>query len=88
MKIDKNELNIYEVASLHQDILDEFKKGDVIIDMSNVKSIDLSIIQLFISAKKSCNDSTTKFMLTNISQELVDIFKSAKCESIIGESYE
>jgi len=88
MKIDKNELNIYEVESLHKDLLDEFKKGDLFIDMSNVNKIDMSVIQLFISAKKSCFESSKTFQLTNINQEVSKIFKNAGCESLLGAENE
>jgi len=84
IEIDKSELSIYEVESLHKDLLAEFKNGDIIIDMSNTNKIDMSIIQLFISAKKSSIETSKKFELKNLNQEVSKIFQSAGCESLLG----
>ena len=84
INIDKDELTIYEVESLHKDLLDEFKKDDVVIDMGSVNKVDISVIQLFISTKKSCLESSKGFKLTNVNDEVSKIFKSAGCNSLLG----
>ena len=83
LNIDKDELTIYEVESLHKDLLDVFKNGDVIVDMGVVNKIDMSVIQLFISTKKSCLESSKNFQLTNVNEEVSKIFQSAGCLSLI-----
>jgi len=61
MKIEKDELTIYEVENFHNALLDEFTKGDVIVDITNVNKVDMSVIQLLLSAKKSCTESSKAF---------------------------
>lgn len=84
MKIDTNELTIYEVESLHKDLLEEFDKGNLIIDMTSVNKVDMSVIQLFLSTKKSCLESSKVFQLTNVNQEVSKIFQNSGCESLLG----
>ncbi len=88
IKIDKNELTIYEVESLYKDLLQELKNDDIIVDMSNVNKVDMSVIQLFISAKKSCFESSKNFQLTNVAEEVLKIFQSAGCKSLLGNENE
>lgn len=86
MIIKDNELSIYEVESLFQSILNEFDNGSVILDMKNVKKVDMSIIQLFISAKKSCLEDSKEFKLSNVSQGVSKILKNCSCEFLLGEA--
>jgi len=85
IKIDNSELSIYEVENLHKDLLKELESGEMIIDLANVNKIDMSVIQLFISAKKSALESSISFAITNVNEELSNIFKSAGCLSLLGE---
>jgi len=88
MYIDKDELNIYDVESFHRDLLQEFKNPEVLIDMKNVNKIDISIIQLFISLHKSSQDSSKKFVLQNVNDELRFIFERAACTFLLGDADE
>ena len=86
MTIDKNELNIYEVEALHKDLLNLFNNADVIVDMSKVNKIDMSVLQLLHATQKSCMQASKVFQLKNINKELLKIFHSAGCESLVGNS--
>ena len=88
MNIEKDELNIYEVEALHQELLDEFKSDSIIIDMQKVNKIDMSVIQLFISAQKSSQESSKQFELKNVSGEISDILKNCACDFLLGEADE
>jgi len=84
IKIDKNELNIYEVEPLHKKLLDEFKNDEIIVDIENVNKIDMSVIQLFISMKKSCLESSKTFKIISVTSEVLTTFKNAGCEFLLG----
>lgn len=88
MFIEKDELNIYEVESLHQEILKEFDAGSICIDMKNVNKIDMSVIQLLVSARKSCQNYSKDFELKNVSSEVLEIIKSSACDSLLGVNNE
>jgi len=87
MKIEKDELSIYDVENLYKELLDEFKKADLVVDMANVKKIDMSIIQLFLSLQKSSLKELKKFELINVTPEVKQIMQHAACDSLllIGE---
>ena len=84
MKFDTNELTIYEVESLHKDLLLEFEKGDLLLDISTVNKIDMSVIQLFLSAKKSCLESSKTFQIIGANSEVTKIFQESGCQSLLG----
>jgi len=88
LKIQKDELTIYEVEALHKELIDESKNGDIVVDMSVVNTIDMSVIQLFLSANKSCLESSKTFKLINVNEELRKIFHNAKCEAVLGNEDE
>ena len=83
MLIEKDELNIYEVESLHRSILDAFAKDDRTIDLKNVNRIDMSIIQLFISAQKTAQKDSKQFQLKNVNDEVAQIIHSAACDFLL-----
>jgi len=83
MKIEQNELSIYEVENLHKELLQEFEKGDVVVDMSNVHKVDMSIIQLFLSLQNSTLKSSKSFELSNVGQEVKQILQNAGCASLL-----
>jgi len=56
--------------------------------MKNVNKIDMSIIQLFVSIQKSCKESSKKFELKNLNQEVLDILKKSACEFLTGGDHE
>jgi len=84
ININKDELNIYEVESLHQMLLKEFEQESVLVDMKNVNKIDMSVIQLFISTQNSCKNSSKEFGLKNVNSEVIQILKSCKCDFLLG----
>ncbi len=85
MIIEDNELSIYEVESLFQSILNEFDGGSVVLDMQNVKKVDMSIIQLFISVQKSCLEDSKEFKLNNVTSGVSKILINCSCEFLLGE---
>jgi len=84
MKINIEELNIYEVESLHQMILKKFDAGDIVIDMESVNKIDMPVIQLLISTRNSCLESSKHFELKNVNTEVLIILKTCACDSLLG----
>ncbi len=84
MIIEKDELTIYDVEALHKELITEFDKGAVLVDMANVHKIDMSVIQLFVSAQKSSYEASKSFELKNIGQEVSDILKQTACEFLLG----
>ncbi|MEN4054033.1 STAS domain-containing protein [Sulfurimonas sp. NWX79] len=90
MKIEQDELSIYEVENLHKAILAEFEQENIIVDMTNVNKVDMSVIQLFLSAQKSTLEESKSFELINLSQEVKEIIQNAGCAPLllIGESDE
>ena len=86
MKFEKNDLTIYEVEDIHKELKQELSKGDIVIDLNNVNSLDMSVIQLFVSTHKSCLAQNKNFTLSNNSQEVTDILKTASCEFLLGSA--
>ena len=84
MKIDKNELTIYEVETFYKELLAEFDKGDITVDISNLNKIDMSAIQLLLSAKKSCQESSKSFQIIGANSEVTKIFKESGCQTLLG----
>ena len=88
MIIEKEELSIYEVESLHQELLEEFEGKSISIDMKNVNKIDMSVIQLFASARKSCLDNQKSFELQNVTSEVLKILEDSACNFLVGAKNE
>jgi len=88
MKFNTDELSIYQVETVYQDLLEEFEKGDILLDMSEVNKVDMSIIQLFISTKKSCLESSKKFKIAGTNSEIVKIIHESGCQYLLGDSDE
>jgi len=84
MKFDTSELTIYEVELLYKNLLIEFEKGDLLLDVSTVNKIDMSVIQLFLSAKKSCLESSKSFQIIGANNEVKKIFQESGCYSLLG----
>ncbi len=85
MQIKEEELTIYNVESLHKDLLDALKSGDLAIDMQNVKKIDMSVIQLFASAKKSCTRDRKSFTLQHVNEDVMKTLQNCACEFLVGD---
>lgn len=86
MKFKEEELTIYEVEVLHKNLLDEFDKGDIVLDVANVNKMDMSVIQLLISLQKSCHAHSKQFELKNVNETLLGILQNSACECLIGKS--
>jgi len=86
MKFEQNELTIYEVESLHTSLLKEFANGDLLLDMQNVNRMDMSVIQLLISAQKTAQEHSKKFALQNVNEELAQIIKNSACDFLLEET--
>lgn len=86
MKIDQDELSIYDIEALHRELLAEFEKGDVSIDISSLNKIDMSAIQLLLSAKKSCREASKSFTVKGANSEVAKIFKESGCHTTLGVS--
>ncbi|WP_456323922.1 STAS domain-containing protein [Hydrogenimonas sp.] len=84
MIIEKDELTIYDVEALHKELITEFDKSAVLIDMINVNKIDMSVIQLFVSAQKSSHEASKSFELKNVSQEVSNTLNQTACEFLLG----
>lgn len=84
MILEQEELSIYEVERLHQTLLELFKKDAVVIDLQNVRKLDMSVIQLFVAMKKSCEENAKKFELLNINPEVLEIIKNSVTQDALG----
>ena len=85
MIINQEELSIYDVESLHQALYQEFSGDALIIDMTNVKKVDMSIIQLLVAAKRSCEEVAKSFELKGVTPEALEIFKTAAVEYLLKD---
>ena len=84
MKLNKEEIEIADVKSLHSALLREVDNNqEVLIDMSNVKKIDMSIIQLLISVQLACKKKSKKFKLHNVNDRILHILQNAFCDFLI-----
>ena len=88
MKTERDELTIYEVESFHKELLEEFEKGDVSVDIGSLNKIDMSIIQLLLSAKKSCQKADKTFQIIGANSEVSKIFHDSGCQSLLGATDE
>jgi len=88
MVIEKNELSIYDVEELHTQLIEEFNNDSIVINLDNVHKIDMSIIQLFVSAQKSAKEESKTFTLENVNHEVEDLLKNSACGFLLGENHE
>jgi len=84
MKVEQNELSIYEAETFHKELLSEFENDKISIDISNVNTIDMCIIQLLVSMSKSCQEKKKDFALLNVNDEVKNILKSCGCDFLLG----
>ena len=69
--VENEQLTIYEIEKFYKKILQEFRENEAVeIDLSKVKKVDLSLIQLLLSLKKS-----EKKVSLKLSNEVKDILK-------------
>ncbi len=84
MLLDQNELTIYDVDSFLSLLLQEFEKDEIELDFQNVNKIDMSFIQLLVSAQKSANTENKSFIITNVNEEVKKLFTTSACTFLLG----
>ena len=87
MKIQLQEINMYEIESLHKKILNEIKnvKSSFTLNFANVEKIDLCGIQLVISLKKYCEEKNITLKITNInSPQIKNLLERFSLENTLG----
>ena len=84
-KVETEKLTIYEVESFHKSLQQwcQSAQSELKIDLANVKVIDISAIQLLLSAQKSCESKSSRFELVNVSPEVCKTFHSAGCQTLL-----
>lgn len=85
MKIDAYNFTIYDVETVHKELLVALANDDeVVVDMGSVEKIDMAALQLLVSAKRSCKEENKNFGLSNISDEIATTIKMSGLESELG----
>jgi anti-anti-sigma factor len=85
MTIEEDKFTIHKIREIYKKINTEFESSNQLkIDMKNVDEIDLSGLQLLISAKKSCEKNKKDFLLVNIKDELLYAFELSGVDSVLG----
>lgn len=84
-KIEDEKLTIYEVESLQKKLAEWLEETDEVlsIDVGNVRKIDMSAIQLFISVFKTLQHSSRNLVFENITDEVQQAFKIAGVDSYL-----
>lgn len=74
----EEELNIYKIEQLKNDILDTFDSIEKFeVDLANVKEFDSAGFQFLVSTKKLAQENNKEFVITNMSktvQELLELY--------------
>ncbi len=73
-KISFNELIIDKIDDLHAQLLEEIEKVEdnkISIDFTDIKKMDLSAIQLFLSLKKYCEASNIELKIENLNSKSI-----------------
>ena len=80
------ECTIYEIAQLHQQILEKWKENsELIVDTSAVTEVDASFIQLLASCKKSAAEKNGRFQLLNPSEEVNNKIQAMFMQNFFSE---
>jgi anti-anti-sigma regulatory factor len=82
--IEFEKLTIHEAEDFYKTILmlHKLDPKKLIIDFKNIKKIDISAIQILISAKKS-----TKLIIKNLSKDVLNSFEVASCKDyLLGDN--
>ena len=71
--VENEQLTIYEIEKFYKKILQEFRENEAVeIDLSKVKKVDLSLIQLLLSLKKS--EKKVSLKLSDNAKEMLKEF--------------
>ena len=86
MKIEINELNIYEIENFYSILKTEYNNCNTNfeLDFSEVTKIDFVAIQLLISLHKTAKQDNKQLTFTNINDEILQKLKKCKIDSILG----
>jgi len=86
MKIEFDELNIYEIEKFHKYLEENYKnsQNEFELDFENVEKIDFTAIQLLISLTKTAKKDNKQLKLININDSILEKLKECKIDSILG----
>ena len=90
MILEQEEVTVYVVEKLHQELLELLKsklfeeEDTLAIDLQHVRKVDMSVIQLLVAMRKSCEEYSKKFELLNINPEVLEIFKNSAVQEALG----
>lgn len=80
----ENNCTIYEIAQLHHDLVEMLQKSvDITIDTSDVKNVDASFLQFFISIQAEAKKGKTKFNVVGDSVVVNELVNNMYCQSVI-----
>ncbi len=84
-KIEHEKLTIYEVEEFHKEliVLCNNAQSSLVLDLGSVEKIDMTAIQLLLSAQKSCEKKSFDLILKNVSSEVVETFGIACCDTLL-----
>lgn len=79
-----HKLTLYEVQEFTKELLWYIQSCEnVEIDLSGIEQIDMSAIQLLISAKLYCQKENKAFKISNISDDIINLFSLTATLSIL-----
>lgn len=84
MKIETQELNIYEIEKFYETLKEEIKKDKIVVDFENVNKIDYIAIQLLVSLKKTTTKENKQLEFININDEVMQKLSKCKFDAILG----
>ena len=85
MKIEAFNFTIYDVESIHKELVEEVSKEDPVnVDMQSVEKIDMAGLQLLVSAKRTCTAEDKTFALSNVSDEVLGAIRMCGLEAELG----
>jgi len=84
-KIEQEKLTIYEVEEFHKELVLLYDKAEdsLTLDFKSVEKVDMTAIQLLLSAQKSFEKKSLEMFLRNVSPEIVETFAVAGCETLL-----
>ena len=69
--------SIYEISSTHQQVMKSWKGDSALaLDLSNVRDIDASFIQLLMSCKQTAEQKEQPFELLNVPEKVTQMIEA------------
>jgi len=87
MLIEDENFTIYEVEKLKNEFLKILDEDSIIVDMSNVKKIDMCAIQMLCSLRHSANKKEKSFSVVNASSDILHTLSISGCDVTLGLSH-